>query len=580
MSIRGRIGWGVIVFGGLAAYGLGVIGYRLSPVDGSVFSWTNALYASLQLFVLEANYQPDTVIPLSLVLARYLAPLVMAATAIRATTLLLKKEISAWRLAKLQNHIIICGLSREGYELVKTLREADVAVVIIEEDENNNFITSSELLGCHTLIGDVTSSTLLKTARVQFASQLYLLSGDDAVNLSIQMNTVELLDCGKTRDDKLKVWLHIDAIDMCAFLRKENAFESICPSMEVEVVSLHEVVARNLVIGHLYPIVPVAKDDQRDVHLIIVGFGRLGKTIVTRAVRSLVLPNPDARLTITAVDLNAESEVENLINEHPGLKQFCQITPMSGDIRHAAFRNTILERLNFTNTVSAMIFSIDDAYSNMSSALYVAEGLWKSTGRMTIPLFVRLKEESGWRSLLDAHKCEDEWTNQIIGFGSIGEICNKEVITQSTLDELAQGLHEYYSTIYANPENPSGQSWDSLSWTFKDSNRQAADHMYIKLKHLGLSIVGKNKATTAVPWPPEEPVFSELAKLEHRRWFVERTMAGWCYGSTTDKAQKISRDLVEWGELDHDAKKKDYEHICVYPKILERVQMGLVKINE
>ena len=342
-------------------------------------------------------------------------------------------------------------------------------------------------------------------------------------------------------------------------------------------ISINEVVARKLLIEHIYPLVPVKADDKRTVHLAIAGFGRLGKTLATRAIRMLVLPN-NSKLKVTVIDRGAEAEAGNLLCEHPYLKEYCDLNICSGDIEHAAFRDEIAELLYSSkekNEVPILVFCVDDAYINTSAALFIAESLWKKSGAL-LPIYVRMTETSGWGDLLKTQENNNNWMRQITGFGSIPDICNKEILTQEKLDRLAKGVHDYFNSKFGKLGDPSSKEWDELPWEFRDSSRQAADHMHIKLRSLGLKTV-EDDGSGQVPWPPEDPILEKLSKQEHRRWVTERTLSGWRYGKETDRVKRISKDLIPWDSLDDEAKEKDRNHIRVYADILRQANLKIVK---
>ena len=161
-------------------------------------------------------------------------------------------------------------------------------------------------------------------------------------------------------------------------------------------------------------------------------------------------------------------------------------------------------------------------------------------------------------------------------FGTIAAACRAENWADNELDVMARALHEDYVSKLGEaekdyPANPSAAPWELLSEQLRESNRQAADHIPVKLRALGCHTarVGSgdpgelvSKFTTA-----EVEV---LAKMEHRRWMAERFLAGWVPGPK-DIDRRISPYLVEWEELPtqpNDIPEYDRNAVRILPGVL------------
>lgn len=66
-----------------------------------------------------------------------------------------------------------------------------------------------------------------------------------------------------------------------------------------------------------------------------------------------------------------------------------------------------------------------------------------------------------------------------------------------------------------------------------------------------------------------------LSRMEHARWCAERYLAGWKYGTPTDRTNKVNECLVSWEQLGEKDKKKDWDQISAIPKILKSVGLGI-----
>jgi hypothetical protein len=194
--------------------------------------------------------------------------------------------------------------------------------------------------------------------------------------------------------------------------------------------------------------------------------------------------------------------------------------------------------------------------------------------RNNTEMAVRLSESFGLESLLaKLPNCPQERC-VVQRFGHLEKSCGLALLENPDLDAMARFIHEHYLENEGREGRLSArdlahQAWEHLNDLYKDSNRQQADHIAIKLRAIGVKIVpGTGKKT------PEGFEFSRdemklLAQMEHRRWMAERIIEGWQYApGPKDPQLKTSPYLCDWDDLDEAARDKDRESIRHIPEIL------------
>ena len=121
---------------------LGVVGFARHAawhhLPLTLFDW---VYLTFQLIPLNSGAVVPPV-PLELEAARFLLPLLAAAAAVQAFLRIFREQIHTLKLPWLRGHIIICGLSRKGFLLAGQFRRQGREVVVIERDEENDWIES------------------------------------------------------------------------------------------------------------------------------------------------------------------------------------------------------------------------------------------------------------------------------------------------------------------------------------------------------------------------------------------------------------------------------------------------------
>jgi Trk K+ transport system NAD-binding subunit len=92
------------------------------------------------------------------------------------------------RRHRMSGHVIVCGLGRVGYHLVRKLRAESYPVLVIEKDANNRFLPAIRESGVPVMIADATLANTLADAAVVNASAVASVIQNDLVNLEVGLN--------------------------------------------------------------------------------------------------------------------------------------------------------------------------------------------------------------------------------------------------------------------------------------------------------------------------------------------------------------------------------------------------------
>src|SRR5918997_750859 len=185
--------WVLVAALAILAFVLGLVGFR--ELHGGQYSWTELVYRSLQLFVLESGAleQPGAQAPLTLELARILAPAVAAYAAIRAIVVLFRTQLALLGMRfRLRNHVVVAGLGAQGFALAKSFRAAKHRVVVIEKDPHNPAIPGCRERAIAVLIGDAADPALLLRSHVPRARHLIVVAGENRANINIVFSAARL----------------------------------------------------------------------------------------------------------------------------------------------------------------------------------------------------------------------------------------------------------------------------------------------------------------------------------------------------------------------------------------------------
>ena len=171
----------------------------VSPRTGRGLSFSEALHAVFTLIFFETNIDFPNVWYLQLFF--FVVPLVglgvIAQGVIRFGVTLFGKRTGRreWQVAlasTCKNHIVVCGLGRDGSRVVEQLLKFDEEVVGIECDPEGQFVESVRKMGVPVIIGDAQRQEVLVEAGVERACAIVICTQDDLANLAIALEAREL----------------------------------------------------------------------------------------------------------------------------------------------------------------------------------------------------------------------------------------------------------------------------------------------------------------------------------------------------------------------------------------------------
>jgi hypothetical protein len=566
--------WPVIWSLAATAFVLGVIGFAHQRVHGSQ-SWANDVYNTLQLFVLNVSFTGD--LNWQLEVARFLAPGVMAYTAAQALLVLFREQLKLLRLRFTKGHVVVCGLGRTGCKVVADLRRHGDRVVVIEEDRENDWTAMCEALGATVLIGDATDALVLGQARAALARLLVVVCGNDGVNVEVTIRAHELKNKASTRAGPvLECHVHIIEPDLRALFKEHRIFTDTGDQFRVALFNIYDSSARLLLRRQPLDRERIGPDDSRTVHLIIIGFGFMGESLLLQAARGSHFAN-GRRLQVTVVDRDPTRHQRCLLRRFPKLDAVCDVTFLAREADDAATLAEIASFCAETDRLTTVAVCFDDDTRSLSFSL----ALLPKIKPLRVPILLRMTTDGGLTTLLDNDIAATSLAGLVKPFPVIGLSSESEILLHREMDAGAMAVHEDYRAKRRQGEHdtrdPSLNEWDQLDEDLKDSCRQQADHIEIKLRALGLSITADKKAGPSVTNFSQEEV-EILARMEHDRWNADRFLAGWSYAPGKKSVDnKTSPWLIGWDELPENIREYDREAVRNIPHLAELSGRRVVK---
>ncbi|MEI7845642.1 MAG: NAD(P)-binding protein [Chloroflexota bacterium] len=529
------------------------------------------LYLTLQLIPMNSGAVAPP-LPWMLEIARFAIPLLTAAAAVKALLAIFSRQIQMLRLRNLREHVIICGLGRNGFLLAGKLRSLGKAVVIIERNEKNDWLVSCQEQGMFILLGDASDPALLRKAGIQRASAMIVVCGNDGVNADIALHTKDLAQPGK----HLTCLVHISSPQLCNLLQEQGQTLDD-HGFHLELFNIFERGAQRLLSEF-----PAWQEDQSQEvpHLLVVGLGRLGENLVLHAARGWWNQSnePRKKLPITIIDRDAQRKIESLILRYPPVQKTCSFFTLDMEIFSPEF-----ERADFlhgddqrTPPVSTVYICLDDD----SRALQISLTLLRQT-HGSVPIVMRMAENHGLASLLNHNPITENAYQSLHAFGLLDSVCTPDLLTNTRRDLLAQAAHEEYMRTQPKTgtpaANPAMQPWKSLDVKYRQANYDYVDHIQRLLEASGYSIAPLSDWDAPSRRFPDE-IIEHMAKMEHDFWMKDRLGQGWRYAHGAKNLEaRTNPTLVDWNILSEDEREKDRVLVKGIPAFLGRVGLQIKK---
>jgi len=92
------------------------------------------------------------------------------------------------RRVGMRNHFIICGMGKIGVQVMERLLKLGKEAVVVEQNENNIYLSAARSHDVPVVIGDIRMAETLEDAGVREAGRLIALSDKDMANLEAALN--------------------------------------------------------------------------------------------------------------------------------------------------------------------------------------------------------------------------------------------------------------------------------------------------------------------------------------------------------------------------------------------------------
>lgn len=502
-------------------------------------------------------------------ITRWLALLLIGYSAFIVVAKLSSREIGLITLKLGRGHVVVCGLTKLGIFLAQKYSSEGMRVVMLWRSSEE---TCKPPEGVIVLHGN-TPESLLKDAQLARARLLLCVEDDDAVNADLLGYAFDII--GKDNPNHLEAMVHIVDPILCNLIRAKLFRLGQKDVIKTEFFNVYYNAGRELLRRH--PPFPLDGSSPPDVHILVVGVGRMGESLVVNIAKEwrMKFRGRDKKIKITLIDLEAKKRMESLVFRYPSLMNYADIHTLNTDMQPSVLSDlSLLGRENGSIPITIGYVCLADTVLGLSAALTLHEHL----KGQKVPIIVRTRSDRGFTSLLSRMVLGGE-SLPLIPFPQFPSDAETGDFIVTTREQIARAIHEEYLLV-SRQENsshpPTEVSWNELPADMKEANRDQADDIIRKIGLIGCDI---ERLTN---W--DEPVFQfteeeieHLATQEHKRWMRERASKGWKHAITRDDKWKYHPSMVPWEDLPETEREKDRMAVRSLPAILFRVDLRIVR---
>lgn len=360
----------------------------------------------------------------------------------------------------------------------------------------------------------------------------------------------------------------------------QDRYDHLAPQQKVdlEVMSLPELQIREMYEAcPLHSVylrsTPIPAPEQWDVHLLILGFGRLGQEALLQAM-NLGVTHSSNRIHIDVVDRDIAKK-QGLFASHfrtsavTGCAQHLEIAEGLADgtltmdfhqmdLRYQAFQQLLqsMGKEPFTYVVIAL--------EDPDVSMHCLSELRRHLGDRSVPIALRTDANLAAISQTEG---SDGIFRDVRSIPTPADVWAFDMIFRDEMDTVAKSVHDTYNCIsFGGTAAP----WKELSLSKRDANRAQAYHQRVAQDVFRqYDTQAMRRALNALltrhngEWRYADPIMDDDAfvralstseclepvRMEHRRWCYDHIAHGWEYGETRNDHYLRHDCLLRWEDL-------------------------------
>ena len=450
-------------------------------------------------------------------------------------------------------------------------------------DESNR--TKLWEAGVTLLTEDLAMADVLAATGVQRASMLIAMRDHYGDNIALTRSAFS----HTVNNSELECKCLIEPLSVKRRFRLEDYFENDSLP-RIRIFNEAEITARRIIQNHP-PDLPVALSDDAGVHLVLVGLGSVGQSILLQLAR-IGHYRSGKQPKVTVIDRNVKQQWREMLDACPQLSSLVQVETQ--ELKIEEITEDDVDRWLFDQRPVTMAYvCTKDEIANLRFARLLVNRLHARDPKsdLIVPQVVALDPPGG--CVLSDYSVNGQHRGCFHVFSLVSsdlqkpEASSKEGghLISEVDDSRARQFHEGYCAkdlLECEKEPgrqpaPFNRPWAQLPETARNANRITADHFEVKMRALGYSVVSKE--ALAEPVVLQQDQLELLARMEHDRWWADRVLDGWTLNALRDNKRKHHPNLVPYDELTEPIKQLDRDSVLQMVEILSLEGYVIARLN-
>ena len=529
---------------GLSAVSLGCWGFMSQQMTKDVpkAGFWEAFFDAIGFLTLNNLNLPACANQGLLFWSRFFAVLFVAFTSLFIVAHLVIDRFIVWRavrrIPKGRSHAIVCGAGWQGKRVIEELvYKSKTRVVVVEQKHDEVFDVWCRTHGVGLVLGDACDPHLLMKAGIADAASIYVFCNNDDV-------TIRIVSSASSRCHKeCQAIVSLESKRMFGVL--QAALER--PAMlDAQMLNVDSTTVQMLL--ERYPfdrISASAARGQGNPRVLIIGESSIAREILRQVIQmahfehdandelvtievSIAVPRPMAFAAgfvkhypayhlqgsvLEPVDPWAKAE---------GILPSIRVLELPDSERMLTESGTAVEQFVKGGAGASTVFvAIDEGHKSTSVARALANCRQMNVpdGENDLTLLVYVNEkDNAYRQRVSHNLNADVPRLPIIVFGDFVGEASPTSLAEIPTERLARYINAWHSLGgKMGDETAIKRAWSALREDHKDSSRQAAAHVAVKLR-VRSRLVAQGRASE---------VTAQLAQIEHRRWCAEKLLKGY-----------------------------------------------------
>jgi hypothetical protein len=221
-------------------------------------------------------------------------------------------------------------------------------------------------------------------------SQHVILAGrDDPANVATAVRIMEFLAAQQGKRSFPACHVHLFDLRMRQLFARHRLFERNPGAVRFSTFNVYENRARALLEQHHLDHIRITADSERVVRLVVIGFGKMGESLVLQAAKLGHFAN-GRRLEILVFDREADERKALFLHRYRHIHQVCAIAFWTQDLHSPHTVQDLASLLQGQGRIQTFAFCINNESLNVSVAL----DLFEELHRANVPALIRMSSEA------------------------------------------------------------------------------------------------------------------------------------------------------------------------------------------